>query len=211
MGSAPHFAERYGLIIIVALGESIVAIGVGVAHLPISWPIIGASVLGLVVAGAMWWAYFDVTALITERALTAAEGERQIQIARGGYTFMHLPMVAGIVLMALGLKKVLGYVGGEDGHTVADPIYGVPLAALYGGAVLYLLGHIGFKRYVAGSLNVERLVVAAVLLALIPVAAMLPALVTLAVLAVVLSALIGYETFRYAEQRRQVRGAAQEH
>jgi low temperature requirement protein LtrA len=212
MGSASHFAERYGLIIIVALGESIVAIGVGVAHLPISWPIIAASVLGLVVAGAMWWAYFDITALITERALTATVGEqRQIQLARGGYTFLHLPMVAGIVLMALGLKKVLGYVGGEDGHTVADPIYGIPLAALYGGAALYLLGHIGFKRYVTGSLNLERLVVAVLLLALIPAVAMLPALVSLAVLAVVLSALIGYETFRYAEERRQVRGAAHEH
>jgi low temperature requirement protein LtrA len=210
MGSARHFAERYGLIIIVALGESIVATGVGVAHLPISWPIIAASVLGLVVAGAMWWAYFDVTALIAERALSAADGERQIQLARGGYTFLHLPMVAGVVLMALGLKKVLGYVGGEDGHTVADPIYGIPLAALYGGAALYLLGHIGFKRYVAGSLNLERLVVAVLLLALIPAVAMLPALVSLAVLAVVLSALIGYETFRYAEERRQVRGAAHE-
>jgi low temperature requirement protein LtrA len=211
MGSASHFAERYALIIIVALGESVVAIGVGVAHLPISWPIIAASVLGLVVAGAMWWAYFDVTALITERALSAAEGERQIQLARAGYTFLHLPMVAGIVLMAFGLKKVLGYVGGDGGHTVADPIYGIPLAALYGGAVLYLLGHIGFKRFVTGSLNIERLVVVVVLLALIPVAAMLPALVSLAVLAVVLSALIGFETFRYAEQRRQVRGAAHEH
>jgi low temperature requirement protein LtrA len=211
MGSASHFAERYGLIIIVALGESIVAIGVGVAHLPISWSIIAASVLGLVVAGAMWWAYFDITALITERALTAAVGERQIQLARGGYTFLHLPMVAGIVLMALGLKKVLGYVGGEDGHTVADPIYGIPLAALYGGAALYLLGHIGFKRYLTGSLNLERLVVAVLLVALIPAVAMLPALVSLAVLAVVLSALIGYETFRYAEERRQVRGTAHEH
>jgi low temperature requirement protein LtrA len=208
--SAGHFAERHGLIIIVALGESIVATGVGVAHLPISWPIIGASVLGLVVAGAMWWAYFDVTALVTERALATAVGERQIQLARGGYTFLHLPMVAGIVLMALGLKKVLGYVGGEDGHTVADPIYGIPLAALYGGAALYLLGHIGFKRYLTGSLNLERLVVAVLLLALIPAVAMLPALVSLAVLAVVLSALIGYETFRYAEERRQVRGAAHE-
>jgi low temperature requirement protein LtrA len=211
MGSAAHYAERYGLIIIVALGESIVAIGVGVAHLPISWPIIAASVLGLVVSGALWWAYFDITALITERALVAADGERQVRLARGGYTMLHLPMVAGIVLMALGLKKVLGYVGGEEGHTVADPIYGIPLAALYGGAALYLLGHVGFTRYVAGSLNVERLVVVVLLLALLPVVAMLPALVTLAVLAVVLAALIGYETFRHAEQRREVRGAAHDH
>lgn len=211
MRSAGHFAERHGLIIIVALGESIVAIGVGVAHLPISWPIIAASVLGLVVAGAMWWAYFDVTSLVIERALAAADGERQIQLGRGGYTFLHLPMVAGIILMSLGLKKVLGYVGGEEGHTVADPIYGVPLAALYGGAALYLLGHVGFKWYLTRSLNLERLLVAVVLLVLIPLVSMLPALVSLAVLAVVLTALIGFETFRYAEQRREIRGAAHEH
>jgi low temperature requirement protein LtrA len=211
MGSAPHFAERHALIIIVALGESIVAIGVGVAHLPISWPIVAGSVLGLVVSGALWWAYFDVTALVAERALVASEGETQIRLARGGYTFLHLPMVAGIVLMSLGLKKVLGYVGGEEGHTVVDPIHGIPLAALYGGAVLYLLAHVGFKRYLTGSLSIGRLVAGALLLALIPGAATLPALVSLAVLAVVLSALIGFETFRYAEQRRQVRGAAHEH
>jgi low temperature requirement protein LtrA len=210
--SAGHFAERHGLIIIVALGESIVAIGVGVAHLPISWPIIGASVLGLVVAGAMWWAYFDVTALVTERALATAVGERQIQLARGGYTFLHLPMVAGIVLMALGLKKVLGYVGGEDGHSLADPIYGVPLVALYGGAALYLLGHVAFTWYVAQRLKVERLVTIALLLILIPVAATVPAIVALTVLAAVLAALVGYETLRFAEERRRLRReATQEH
>jgi low temperature requirement protein LtrA len=159
----------------------------------------------------MWWAYFDVTALVIERALAAAGGEQQIRLARGGYTFLHLPMVAGIILMSLGLKKVLGYVGGEEGHTVADPIYGVPLAALYGGAALYLLGHVGFKWYVTRSLNTERLVVAIVLLVLILVVSNLPALISLAVLAVVLTALIGFETFRYAEQRRQVRGATHEH
>jgi low temperature requirement protein LtrA len=206
--SARHFSERHGLIIIVALGESIVSIGVGVAHLPISWPIIIGSALGLAVTGAMWWAYFDVTALITERALAASRGAHLIRLARGGYSFMHMPMMIGIILMALGLKKVLSYIGGEDGHTLADPIYGIPLAALCGGAALYLLAHVAFTRYVAGRLKVERLVAVVLLLALIPLAAMLPAIVALALLAVVLSALVGYETLRYAEQRRQIRHEA---
>ena len=210
--SARHFSERHGLIIIVALGESIVSIGVGAAQLPVSWPIVIASALGLAVAGAMWWAYFDVTALVTERALAAADGVRQIRLARGGYTFVHLPMIIGIIMMSLGLKKVLGYVGGEAGHTLTDPIYGVPLAALYGGAALYLLAHVGFKRYVTGELNVERLVVVVVLLGLIPLAAMLPAILTLIVLAAVLCALIAYETHRHAETRREIRReAAGEH
>jgi low temperature requirement protein LtrA len=112
--------------------------------------------------------------------------------------------------MALGLKKVLGYVGGEDGHTLGDPIYGVPLAALYGGAALYLLAHVGFKWRLTGTVQIERLVVVALLIVLIPVVAMLPAILALTVLAAVLCALIGYETYRYAEQRREVRHASED-
>jgi low temperature requirement protein LtrA len=203
--SAAHFAERHGLIVIVALGESIVSIGIGVAALPVSWPIIGASALGLTVAGALWWAYFDVTAILTEHALAEARGEHRIRLARGGYTFLHLPMVVGVIMMSLGLKKVLLYVGGGEEHTLTDPIYGVPLAALYGGAGLYLLAHVWFKRYMIGTLNVERIVVAALLLVLIPVVAYLPALLTLLVLAVALVALVGFETVRYAELRDRIR------
>ncbi|MGH3939449.1 MAG: low temperature requirement protein A [Pseudonocardiaceae bacterium] len=205
LNSASHFAERHGLIIIVALGESIVSIGIGVAELPISWPIIAASALGLAVSAALWWAYFDVTALIAERALAAAEGARKIRLARGGYSFLHLPMVIGVIMMALGLKKVLGYVGGDDGHVLTDPIYGVPLVALYGGAALYLLAHVAFKWYVAGSVNRERITVVVLVLVLIPLVALLPALLTLAVLAVVLGALLAWETHRYAEVRHQIR------
>jgi low temperature requirement protein LtrA len=203
--SASHFSERHGLIIIVALGESIVSIGVGVTHLPISWPIIIASAFGLAVAAALWWAYFDVTSIVTERALAAADGVRQIQLARGGYTFLHLPMIIGIIMMSLGLKKVLGYVGGEGGHSLADPIYGVPLATLYGGAALYLLAHVAFTRYLTGMLKIERLVVVALLVVLIPLVAMLPAIVALGVLAAVLCALIALETRRNAEERHAIR------
>jgi low temperature requirement protein LtrA len=208
IASAGHFAERHGLIVLVALGESIVATGIGIAQVPVTWPIVVAVLLGLAVSGALWWAYFDVTSIITERALAAADGVRQIKLARNGYTFMHLPMVIGIIMMSLGLKKAIGYVAGVDDHTITDPIYGIPLGALYGGAALYLLSHVGFKYFVAGSLNIERLVVVALLIVLVPVVANVPALVTLAVLTLVLTALIGFETFRYAEVRRQVRHGA---
>ncbi|MFR9801956.1 low temperature requirement protein A [Pseudonocardia sp. RS010] len=205
LNSARHFAERHGLIIIVALGESIVSIGIGVAALLVSWPIIAGCVLGLAVAGAMWWAYFDVTALRTEHALAEATGERQIRLARGGYTFLHLPMMIGVILMSLGLKKALLYSGGGDAHTLADPLYGIPLAALYGGAALYLLAHVWFTRYLVGTLKVERLVVGVVLVAITPLVGLLPALVALLVLAVVLCALVAYETHRFRELRHEVR------
>ncbi|HEV2928265.1 MAG TPA: low temperature requirement protein A, partial [Propionibacteriaceae bacterium] len=106
-----HFSERHGLITIVALGESIVAIGVGVAQLPITLPIVIASGLGLVLASAMWWAYFDVSALLGEHALANEPAETRARLGRNAFSFAHYPLVVGIVLVALGMKKVLEYVG----------------------------------------------------------------------------------------------------
>lgn len=205
LNSASHFAERYGLIVIIALGESIVEIGVGVAGLPISWSITVGSMLGLAVAGLLWWAYFDVGALVVERALHQAAGARQIQIARNCYTYWHFPMIAGIVAMALGLKKVLNYVGGAQGHSLSDELHGIPLFALYGGVAVYLLAQVGFRHYATGLVLTPRLVAVAALLALIPVASMLPALGALALLVAILLALIGFEVVRYAQPRDQIR------
>jgi len=203
--SPSHFAERHGLIVLVALGESIVATGIGIAKVPVSLPIIAAVLLGLAISGALWWAYFDVTSMLAERALAAATGERQIRLARGAYTFLHLPMIIGIVLMSLGLKKAIGYVAGVDEHTLADPLYGVPLVALYGGAILFLLAHVWFKWMLVGSLNVARICVAVLLAVLTPLMALVPALVSLAVLTVVVTALAAFETHRFREQRHAIR------
>jgi len=134
-----HFSERHGLITIVALGESIVAIGVGVAELPITWPIVIASALGLILVSAMWWAYFDVSALLGEHALASASSESRPQLGRNAFSFDHFPLIVGIVAVALGLKKVLEYVGDTEHHTLVDPLKGVALAALVGGLILYLL------------------------------------------------------------------------
>jgi low temperature requirement protein LtrA len=205
VNSAGHFAERHGLIIIVALGESIVSIGIGVTELPISWPIVFAAALGLALSAGLWWAYFDVAALDSEHALAAAEGEKRARLARDGYSYLHLPMIAGIILLSLGLKKVLGYVGGDDGHSWVDPLYGVPLIALYGGVALFLLAHICFRLRTTGIVEWPRLVAVAVLLAVIPAVANLPSLVTLAALSVLVAALVGFETLRYAEERNRLR------
>jgi low temperature requirement protein LtrA len=203
--SPSHFAERHGLIILVALGESIVATGIGIANIPVSLPIIAAVLLGLALSGALWWAYFDVTATLAEHALAATDGERQIRLARGGYTFLHLPMIVGIVLLSLGLKKAIGYVAGVDEHTLADPLYGVPLAVLFGGTALYLLAHVWFKHLLTGVLSVVRISAAALIVVLTPLLAFVPALVSLAVLTVVAMALVGWETHRFRELRHAIR------
>jgi low temperature requirement protein LtrA len=194
---AGHFAERHGLIIIVALGESIVAIGAG-AEGAVDAGIVLAAALGMTVAATLWWLYFDVVALVAERRLAAAEpGRRQNAMARDSYSYLHFPMVAGIVLVALGMKKTLG-------HT-EDPLKLVPAVALLGGTALYLVAHVAFRLRNVGSLNRHRLAVAALLVALIPLGVELPALATLAILAAILAALIAYETVRFAEARDRVR------
>ncbi|WP_454194645.1 low temperature requirement protein A [Nocardia sp. Marseille-Q1738] len=208
LNSAKHFVERYGLIIIVALGESIVSIGIGVAGLPITWPIALGSILGLAISGLLWWAYFDVAALSVEHELVRAEGVRQIKIAQGSYTFWHFPMIVGIIALSLGLKKVLYYVGDSAHHTLKDALYGIPLYCLYGGVALYLIALVGFKHYATGVITVPRVVAAAVLLALIPLACALPALASLSLLCVVLIGLIAWETVRFAQPRDEIRHAA---
>jgi low temperature requirement protein LtrA len=206
-----HFSERHGLIIIVALGESIVAIGVGVAQEPITWVIIAASVLGLLLSSALWWTYFDVSALLGEHALTTEPVETRARLARNAYSFGHLPLMLGIVLVAFGLKEVLEYVGDSSKHSLTDPLPEVALAALVGGTVIYLLGHVIFKWLTVHTVSVVRLVTAGVLLAVIPLTLALPALVQLTVVAFVVAVAVAVETVVYAESRRQVRAELAKH
>jgi low temperature requirement protein LtrA len=205
LNSAGHFAERHGLIVIIALGESIVAIGLGVVHVPISMPIVGASILGLTLTGAIWWAYFDVVYLIGERTLRRSTGEARSRLARDAYSYLHLPMIAGIVLMALGLEEVMLQMGGEHGEGVGDTLATLPLVAMYGGVALFLVGHVALTYRVEQVVKVRRVIAAAVLLALIPVGARLPALGALALLVAGMVLLIAVESIRFAEARERIR------
>jgi low temperature requirement protein LtrA len=192
-----HFAERHGLIIIIALGESIVAIGLG-AHAHLTWGIAAAAALGIAVAAALWWMYFDVVALVSRRRLVnAPAGRERNTLARDSYSILHLPMVAGIVLGALGLEETLAHVG--------DPLHTVPAFALLGGVSIYLLGLMGFRYRHIHSVNRRRLALALLMFALLPVATNMPALATLTIITVLLAAVIAYDTRIYAEGREQVR------
>ena len=207
--AASHFAERHGLIVIIALGESIVAIGVGVTDLPISWPILVASLLGLAVSSALWWIYFDATVHYGEQALIAEPEESRTALARDAYTFLHFPMVVGIVLLALGLKKVLEYVGDTEHHHLDDPLKGIGLFALYGGVVLYLLGHVGFKWRTMHRLSGSRLVTALLAAIAVPLLLNVPALGQLAVLTALLAGLVAFESVRFAQERDQLKHGEQ--
>jgi low temperature requirement protein LtrA len=194
--SPGHFAERFSLIVIIALGESIVAIGAGIEE-PLDAGILVAAALGIVLACALWWAYFDVVEIIAEARFRQLEGHSLLLVARDSYSYLHLPMVAGIVLVALGAKKTLA---GVD-----EPLKLIPAVALFGGVALYYAGHIGFRLRTIGGISRGRLLAALVCLALIPLAREVDALVALALAAGIASTVIAYETIHYAESRRRLR------
>jgi low temperature requirement protein LtrA len=192
-----HFAERHGLIVIIALGESIVAIGVGAAG-ALDLGIGTAAVLGVALTAAMWWTYFDVVAIVSGRRLADAEpGRAQNALARDSYSYIHLIMIAGIAMVALGMKKTIGHFD--------DQLATVPAFALLGGLAFYLLGLVAFRYRHVRSINRQKLLLAVVLLALAPIATLVPALVALAIPNLLIWAMIAYETRLYGEGRRQVR------
>ena len=192
-----HFAERYGLIIIIAFGESIVATGLGAAEVELTWQVAFAAMSGIALAAALWWAYFDVIALVAERRLREREGLDQLKMARDSYSYIHLLMIAGIVLIAVGGKKTIGLTG--------EPLKIVPAVALCGGVSAYLLGHIAFRLRNLGTLNKQRLVIALLAAAFIPVAVEIDAMWTMGAMAALVCALIAYEAIRFRDARRRIR------
>ncbi len=208
--SAAHFAERHGLIVIVALGESIIAVGLGVADAPLSWAVVVAAALGLGIAVCLWWLYFDVVALVAESVLAHKQGAERTRLARDSYTYLHFPMVAGIVFLAVGVKKVTSYVADTAHHDLTDALSLMPLLALYGGVIAYLLGHVAFRLRNVGTINVHRMVAVVVLVVLAAISTRMPALVALGLVAGVLVALVTYEAIRFAEARAKVRGVRHE-
>jgi low temperature requirement protein LtrA len=191
-----HFAERHGLIVLIALGESIIAIGVGAGFELDPGVIVGAA-LGIVVVSALWWLYFDVAAILARTRLMQARGLTLHRLALHSYSYLHLPMIAGVILFALGLKTTLSHVG--------DELDTVAAVGLCGGAALYLLGHIAFLFRATGRVFRRRTVGAALLLALVPAALAIPALLALALVSAVCSAVVTYEVLRYRRQRVQLR------
>ena len=198
-----HFAERHGLIVIIALGESVVAIGVG-AGVALSAEVIAGAVLGVFLAAGLWWAYFDVASIVAARRLAAIPaGKERNELARDAYSYLHFPMVAGVVLAAFGIKTTLAH--------VELPLPVVPAVALAGGVALYLLAHVGFKRRAVGQWSVPRIVAALVLVALIPLWHSVDAMVALAGVTGLVAALIAYESVRFAEIRAEERRHLHEH
>jgi low temperature requirement protein LtrA len=194
-----HFAERHGLVLIIALGEAFIAIGIGATGTGIGLGEVVAAILGLLVATSFWLAYFDFFSIRGERLLADAPGPERVALARDAYTYLHFPMIVGIVLFAFAMKEIVAHVGEE--------LDSVAAFALCGGSALYLLTYSAIRMRVERRWRVSRgrLVAALLLLLLLPVATMVPALAALALVTAVWLALHTYELVWWREARAESR------
>jgi low temperature requirement protein LtrA len=133
-----HFVERHGLLLLVALGESVVAIGIGLGDVRLDLGLVAAAVLGLALAAGLWWTYFAGDEQGAERALSSASMDRRFRLANNAYFYAYIPMLLGVIVIAAGVKLSIGH--------VAEPLAGGPALALAGGVALYLAGDVAFRR-----------------------------------------------------------------
>ena len=194
-----HLAERYGLVLIIALGEAFIAIGIGATGIGIGLGEVVAAILGLLVATGFWLAYFDFFSIRGERVLHDLQGAERVALARDAYAYAHFPMIVGIVFFAFAMKKIIGHVGEE--------LDSVAAFALCGGSALYLLTYSAIRIRILRRPTVSRgrFVAALVLLLMLPVATTVPALAALALVTAVWLALHTYELVRWREARAESR------
>jgi low temperature requirement protein LtrA len=173
VASTAHFTERHGLIVILAIGESIIAIGAGVAQEPMSLPILLGVGASLVLAAGLWWAYFHRLAAQAERALLQLTDAARATTARDAYTYVSLLIVSGVVFAALGIEESLAHVGS------GEPAGWFNAAALGGGIAWYLGATVLFARRVTGRTRRVRGAGALVIACAIPLLAFVAPLVAL--------------------------------
>jgi low temperature requirement protein LtrA len=198
-----HFAERFQAFLIIALGESIVVTGATASARGLSMGSGFALASAFVITGALCWLYFDQVAEQAQRHIASSEDPGRL--ARDAYSYLHLPLIAGIVLLALGLKQVQASVGGDEGHSLRDALPSLPLVSMYAGVSLFLLAHVAFAYRVERVVKVQRVVVALALLALIPLGLAVPALAALALVTAVMVVLIAGESVRFSAARERIR------
>jgi low temperature requirement protein LtrA len=198
-----HFVERHGLIVIIALGESLGAIGFGARGTELRGGVIVATLLGLVAAASFWLAYFDYAATGLGSLLAELQGEARVAFARDVYTYAHLPLVVGIVLFAFGTRTALAHVHSD--------LSAVPGVALCSGCALYLLGFVAIRWRATRRLGHGRPIAAVAFALLIPAVLAVPALAALALVVAVWIGLHAYEliVWREARARRRTPDLAQ--
>jgi len=196
--SPSHFAERFALIVIIALGESIVAIGIGTSHLTRDATYAVSVIVAFAGVAALWWAYFDFTATAAERALRRASSTARGPLARDVFTYFHYPIVLGIIFYAVAAKKTLEH--------PLDPLSEPGRWALGLGVAFFFVGFALMRFRVVRRVAWERLGAAALALVLAVSLARPDAIVTLGVVVAVMVVSVGVETLRLHDLRASLRG-----
>jgi low temperature requirement protein LtrA len=181
-----HFVERHGLVVIVALGESVVAIGIGAAHLPVDLALASVAVLGLLLAACLWWAYFGGDDRRAERALAAVPDDRRGWVAVQAFGYCHLLMLLGIIALAAGLKDAIGH--------AFEPLDLAHALLLAGGVAVFLAGDILFRRTLRIGPARHRAAAAVLALATVPAGLAVSAVLQLTVLGIVLAGSLAAES-----------------
>jgi low temperature requirement protein LtrA len=205
--SVGHWAERHALIVMVALGESVIALGINLTlnrHQPVTWALLTATGCGVAVIAALWWLYFDRLALAVEQVVHGVRDQRRLPLARDIYTFGHLPLIIGVIAFALGLKRHLATVADPTGH----PGDGLGLAVLYGGVALYLLALVAIEWRALRQVRTIPVLAAGLLVALLSVARHTTALIALVWLTGTCVLLVLADLATTGRSRRQVRALA---
>ena len=211
LASAEHWTERYDLILIIALGESVISIGVGGNLLgkPVTWPAIVAAMLGILFTAALWWAHFDMIGPAARIALHATQGVPRLAMARDAYAYLYLPMIAGVILFAIGAEELVS--------TITDPVGGLAergrgasVTLLFGGVMTYLAADLAFQLRTLRTVTWTRVGVLLVLAAGLLGGRQLPALAALSLLAAICVALAVVEVVMFADSRDALRRAVYE-
>ncbi|MEU8124508.1 low temperature requirement protein A [Spirillospora sp. NPDC049024] len=176
-----HIVERHGLLVMITIGESVIAVGAGAEHAHLDPGLVVAVLLGLALAAAVWWSYFARDDERAEESLTAADDLRRTQMTMFGYFYAHIPLVVGIIVAAAGMGQAVGHAW--------DALHLGPALALAGGVALYLAGDVAFRRIVRIGPSRIRLGAAAVALAATPLGLWLAAAEIAALVLVIVAAL----------------------
>lgn len=201
-----HFAERHAAVVIIAIGESVVSVAVAISRTDLNWPLLLGALLGIALAITLWRTYFNAVAVAAEHRLRQLTGDDRTRMARDAFTYLHLPVVAGIIGLAVGLRVVLGEMAAHRaGASPAVP--GIAMAALYGGAAVYLLALSALRWRVVGRPSIPRLVVAGWLTAIAALlwAGSAPPLADVAVMTASFVGLATFDAIRYGRTTAQMR------
>ncbi|WP_433475795.1 low temperature requirement protein A [Spirillospora sp. CA-142024] len=179
-----HIVERHGLLVMITIGESVIAVGAGAEHAHLDAGLVVAVLLGLALAAAVWWSYFARDDARAEESLTAADDVRRTQMTMFGYFYAHIPLIVGIIVAAAGMGQAVGHAW--------DHLHLGPALALAGGIALYLAGDVAFRRTMRIGASRIRLAAAVVALALTPLG-LWSAVAEIAALVLLLTAALALE------------------